>query len=458
MKQKKYKITFAAKILILQLVLSSIAVLAGFTWRVYAEVKKRDNVVYPGISIANLDLSGKTKAEGISMVKSKYVDELFKRKIKVQGLDKVYVVEGSKLISNYNIDSAVTSALNYGKNLGLFEKGRLIRKGAEKEFKVSFSYNEAYIKEFVTSISGEINKVPINATVEKMSDGSIKIIDDITGYKVENEKLESSLKEIVSNEIFNDATIKVPVQELHAAITKEMLNTIDYNIASFYTNYLLSSPERTQNIELAARFINGKCLQPGEIFSFNNIVGERTKERGFKEAAVIVGNKVESGYGGGICQVSSTLYNAVLKTGLKPVERAHHTLPAAYVDLGLDATVDWGSIDFKFKNTFNYPIYIEANTKNKVLYINIYSNSSLSKRKYVVTSNIYKTIQTSTKTIDDPNLPVGKVEDIQKGYDGYRVKVIRNALENGIVVNSEIISDDYYTPVIAVVKVGIKQE
>lgn len=455
MKPRKFKSTFAGKIIILQLILSSIVV---FTWRVYAEAKEWENLVYPGIRIANLDLGGKNKVESISMVKSKYVDELLKRKIKVQAIDKVYIVEGSNLISNYNIDNAVNSALNYGKDLGLFKKGRLIRKGAGQEIKVSFKYNEAYIKEFVEVIGREINKLPKNAAVEKMPDGSIKIVDEISGYKIQDEKLESSLKEIAGSAAINDAIIKAPIQKLEAAVTKEMLNTIDYNIASFNTGYQSSPTERAQNIELAARFINGKCLKPGEIFSFNNIVGERTKERGFKEAAVIVGNKVESGYGGGICQVSSTLYNAVLKTGLKPIERTHHTLPTAYVDLGLDATVDFGGIDFKFKNTFNYPIYIEANTKNKVLYINIYSNSSLGKRKYVVTNNIYKTIQTSTKTIDDPNLPVGQVEDVQKGYDGYRVKVIRNAFENGIVVNSEIISDDFYNPVTGVIKVGIKEE
>lgn len=456
MKPRKYKLTFAAKILIIQFILCSTAVFAGFTFRVYAEGKKWDNVVYPGISIANLDLSGKTKAEGIALVKSKYVDELYKKKIKVQALDKVYIVEGSKLISNYDIDSAVNSAFNYGKNLGLFKKGILIRKGAEQEFRVSFNYNEEYIKKFVASIAGEINKPPTNATVEKMPDGGIKVVADVDGYKIENEKLESSIKKVVSESV-NDVAIKAPIQELHAAVTKEVLGTIDYNIASFHTDYLSSSPERSQNIELASSFINGRCLLPGEVFSFNDIVGERTKERGFKEAGVIVGNKVESGYGGGICQVSSTLYNAVLKTGLKPVERTHHTLPSTYVDLGLDATVDWNDIDFKFENTFNYPVFIEASTKNKVLYINLYSNSSLAKRKYVVTNNIYKTIQSTTKVVDDPNLPIGQVEDVQKGHDGYMVRVIRNVIENGIVVNSELISDDFYTPVTGVTKVGIKQ-
>jgi len=185
---------------------------------------------------------------------------------------------------------------------------------------------------------------------------------------------------------------------------------------------------RANNIEICVKALNAKLLMPGETFSFNEVVGERTKERGYMEAPVIIDNKVESGIGGGICQVSSTLYNAILKAGIEDIDRTHHSLPSSYVGLGLDATVDWGNIDFKFINTLGYPLYIEGHTQDKKLYINIFSNSNLSKKKYIIENNI----------IEENNV--------------YKVKVIRKTYESGRLINSEFISNDEYTSADSAIK------
>jgi vancomycin resistance protein YoaR len=126
--------------------------------------------------------------------------------------------------------------------------------------------------------------------------------------------------------------------------------------------------------------------------------------------------------------------------------------------LGLDATVDWDGIDFKFKNTSAYPIYIEAYSENRKLNINIYSNSSLAVKKYNISNNIYETVPSSVKIIDDPNIPEGQVLVEQKGYDGHKVKTVRNIYENGAVVGTETISDDFYTPVPSIVRKGVKTD
>ena len=139
------------------------------------------------------------------------------------------------------------------------------------------------------------------------------------------------------------------------------------------------------------------------------------------EAPVIIDSKVDSGLGGGICQVSSTLYNAILKAGIQDIVRTHHSLPSTYVDLGLDATVDWENIDFKFVNTLNYPMFIEMYTENKKLFVNIFSNSDLNKKEYVIENNVN----------EDDNV--------------YKVNVIRKTYESGNLINSELISNDIYT-------------
>ncbi len=166
---------------------------------------------------------------------------------------------------------------------------------------------------------------------------------------------------------------------------------------------------------------------------------------------------MESGLGGGICQVSSTLYNTILLSNIKSTERMHHTLPSSYVPLGMDATVDWGNIDYKFKNTFSYPIYIEGIADGSSIIFNLYSNSELKKRTYSIWNEVYNTINANMKTEDDPNLPEGKQEIVQNAYTGYKVRVYKNILENGKVIGKELVSDDFYRPIEGLAKVGPKK-
>jgi len=201
---------------------------------------------------------------------------------------------------------------------------------------------------------------------------------------------------------------------------KEVLSQINTCIASFSTSLDSASSTIASNIEICVKAINGKVLMPGETFSFNEVVGKRTKERGYLEAPAIDESKVESGLGGGICQVSSTLYNAILISGIQKIDRTQNSLPPKYVGLGLDATVDWDHIDLKFTNTLEYPIFIEGKINSKNLYINILSNSKLNAKKYIIENNI---------------LEEGNV---------YKVKIIRKTYENGKFVTSEVISDDTY--------------
>ena len=231
-----------------------------------------------------------------------------------------------------------------------------------------------------------------------------------------------------------DIHIEAPIQKTEAEITQTKLSLINTCISSFSTSFQSSSYMRANNIDVSVKAINGKLLLPGETFSFNDVIGERTKERGYMEAPVIINNKVESGIGGGICQVSSTLYNAILKAGIQNIVRTHHSLPSSYVELGLDATVDWENIDFKFINTLDYPMYIEMYTENKKLYINIFSNSDLNKKKYIIENNVN----------EDNNV--------------YKVKVVRKTYESGNLINSELISNDVYTLASLFLKKGTENQ
>ena len=456
MGKTKYRMTKVAKALIIQLIICSIGIICGFTWEIHNENAKWDSLYYPGVQIANLDLSGRTKDEGERLLKSEYLDRLNDYSINIKGSDKVFVLEYSDLIKSIDIDKALDKAFEAGKSLDFRSKFLLLKQGILDDFKIEITLNKDYLKEFIADIETEVKKEPINAAIEKSPDGIIHIINDVKGLKVQKDKLEEYIRDAVSKKPFQICDIELPVEEIIAPITSDMLSTIDTKIASHSTCFVSSPIGRSRNVELAAKAIDNKIIAPNEVFSFNDIVGERTKEKGYMVAPVLEDGDYKSGLGGGICQVSSTLYNVVLKSGINPIERKNHSLPAAYVDLGLDATVSWGTIDFKFKNTLDYPIFIESYTKNKVLYINFYSNSDLTKREYIIRSDVYDKIPPKVQIIEDDNLQISETEVVREGFDGYWVKTVRNTYEDGELIDSEIISDDYYLPVNGIIKKGTR--
>lgn len=439
-----YRITITAKTLILQMLIFLIGTACGLSWKAYTCNKKWDSLIFRDVKVSGLHLNSRSIKDDEELIKIQYIDPLMKNNIVIAANDKIYTLNSSELIKRYDIKSEADGLPDLNEKLSLYEKSKLLKKGAKQLYNVVFTYDEDYIKERIKVIEKDLNRQPANASVTRLDNGNIIINPDVKGYKLEAGKLEDEIKKNINDKSGSCIRIKAPITEIKAAITKDKISPINAKISSFTTNFSSSSYERSNNIELSTKLLNGKILMPDEIFSFNDCVGERTAGRGFMMASVLVGDKVESGIGGGICQVSSTLYNAILRAGMKPIERTHHTLPSSYVELGLDATVNWKNIDFKFKNTLGYPVYIEGYTQNKNLYINIYSNSSLLVNKYVISSNVYKTTYQIAKVSAGSNLSNGQVLIAQEAYNGYNVKITRDTYENARLVKSEIISEDEY--------------
>jgi vancomycin resistance protein YoaR len=423
---------------------------------IYFTIERYSNVIFPGVSVQGVDLSGKTKEETIVILREKFGDAVLDKKIHIRTPKKTYTISYSELNSQYNIIETTDEALAYGKNLNIISKFKAISKPIRKDYELKFSYNNKPIDDVIKDIQKNINEAPKDASIQLLN-GKFNITDSKKGMELESDKLRELIIKGINGIIEEDIEIDAPIKVLNPKIEDEALKSIDTRIASYSTGFTTSSQARSTNIDLSTKSINGKVLMPGDTFSFNEIVGERTKERGYQEAGVIVNQQLDSGVGGGICQVSSTLYNAVLQANIKTTERVHHTFPSTYVGIGLDATVDWGNIDFKFMNSYDYPILIEGYTKNKHLYFNIYSNSALAKRTYSISSEIYETVEPTTKYIDDPNLEEGKTEVVKKAYTGYRVKTFRNIYENGKFINKELVANDYYVPVNGIIKKGTKK-
>ncbi|MDO5557366.1 MAG: VanW family protein [Clostridia bacterium] len=227
-------------------------------------------------------------------------------------------------------------------------------------------------------------------------------------------------------------------------------------ISKFTTKYDTGNKERSTNLELASNKINGIIIKPNEEFSYNKAVGKRTLQGGYKEAAIYANGQIEQGVGGGICQISSTLYNAALLANLQITSRQNHYFKPSYASEGRDATVSWGTIDFKFKNNRTYPIKISSETKNGVVIISILGIKEDTEYQILIQSEILSVIPYETKYIEDNDVDKETAVIEQRGENGTITETYRVLKNGGNIISKELISRDVYNAIPEIIKVSNK--
>ena len=245
--------------------------------------------------------------------------------------------------------------------------------------------------------------------------------------------------------------IGLVLQELPPPVMAEDLAMIDGPIAEMNTR-IRGTSQRVRNVTIATQHIDGTLLAPGDVFSYNKVVGKRSEEGGYQKATIFVKGRHVEDVGGGICQTASTLYNAVLKAGLKVVRRQPHCTPVVYVPYGLDATVAYGAVDFQFENDTDNPVYVYAHAKGRSLTFRLYSKRNPG--RHVVLEKVRQVVTPSTTTVvEDKTLPAGKRVVKDKGAPGYNIQWKRTIEDDGKPARTELITSRY-KPVSAIVAVG----
>lgn len=254
-------------------------------------------------------------------------------------------------------------------------------------------------------------------------------------------------------------TYKIPLKITKPEIAVKDLGDklFKQSLAKYTTIYDAGNYNRAHNVALAAKTINGTILLPGETFSYNGTLGNTNAAKGYKQATAYAGGKVVQSYGGGICQVSSTLYNAVLYANLEIVERYNHSYVVSYVPAGRDATVAYGGKDFKFKNTRQYPIKIVASAKNGVVSISIMGIKEETEYEVVLTSSVLSTKARTVIYENNSSLAEGTEKVIQKGYDGKTSIAYKILKLNGKTISKTVLSKDTYNPMNRIVEIGTKK-
>ena len=216
-------------------------------------------------------------------------------------------------------------------------------------------------------------------------------------------------------------------------------------LSTFTTKYDASNADRTTNLRLACQKLNGKVLLPGETFSYNKTLGERTVAKGYRNGKIYENGEVVDGIGGGICQISSTLYNTVLLGNLEIVERRNHQFVPSYLPAGRDATVVYGATDFKFKNTRKYPVRFIASVSNGVATVAMYGIKEDEEYTISFSTKTISTIPPATKYEEDPSLPSGQEKVKQAGSNGLVTETYITKSLNGKVVSTKLLSRDTYS-------------
>lgn len=300
-------------------------------------------------------------------------------------------------------------------------------------------------------IRNEIYKEPKDAYVEK-NPTKVHVEEDGVDFGISIEEIKTMMQE------------KKEEYEIPLKITKAKKKLSDLGeeafpdqISTFSTIYDASAYNRSTNIALAAKKINGTIVMPGETFSYNKVVGRRTIEAGFKEGISYIGGKSVPDVGGGVCQVSSTLYNTALLANLDITERSNHMFLTGYVSASRDATVYYGSLDFCFKNTRNYPIKITASAKNGVCKVSMYGIKEETEYEVIIQSKVISYINYKTTYKEAPTLEEGKEVVEQYGHTGCISEGYKILKKNGKVVSQTLLSKDSYRAKERIVRKGTKK-
>lgn len=486
---------------------------------VFSILNINNNKILIGVKIDNIDVSNLTLNEAEEKINNWY-KENDEKNIILSYKELQENINISSIIIDKDINNATQEAYKVGRSGNIIKNNYAILFSllTGKNINVNIEYNEEEIDKKIEEINSKLPGAVIQSNYY-IENNNLIIKKGSSGIQVKKEKLKQSIKDCINNEnkeisieVEKVSPEKIDIEKIYKEIYKEAqnayvsteptkvnpeVNGVDFTISieeakkileeekeeyiiplkitipeitiedlgeeafpdklgEFTTRYDASNENRSTNLELASEKINGTIVLPGETFSYNKIVGERTISAGYKEATVYSGGKVVDGIGGGICQISSTLYNVVVYANLEVTSRSNHRFITSYVEVGRDATVSWGTIDFCFKNTRTYPIKVVSEVSGGVVRIGIYGIKEEKEYDVTIQSTITEKIPYTINYIDDSKLEKGQEVIEQWGAEGAKSITYKIIKYNGIVVSKEVLSTDTYSPLERIIRRGTK--
>ena len=505
-------------IVVLFIIISSLTILLALFSTVFALVNVSNTKIISGVHIKGIDVGGLTKEEATQKLQGDLSAQLekditlncedYETSINPAQIEFNYQIEDA-VKEAYQIGREGNIFENNYQILATFMQ--------KKNLSIAYQYNQENLKNLIADIEPNLPRA-LKQYSYYVEDGKLIITKGTEGYVIQQDELANRIIESIQKEKQEEKKVEIPVEikqpesidldKIHQEIYVEPQNAyyttnpftiyphvegVDFDVekakamlqedkeeytiplkytkpdvttnqigteafpdllSSFSTKYDASNKNRSNNLKLAINKINGVVLMPGEEFSYNKVVGERSIAAGYKEAKVYSNGQVVDGLGGGICQISSTLYNAVVYANLDVTSRRNHQFVTSYVKAGLDATVVYGSTNFKFKNSRSHPIKIVGSVGGGVAKIDIYGIREETEYEVRLEPVVINTIPFTTKTITDSSLPAGKKVVEQKGANGVKTVTYKYLILNGRTVSKTVLSSDTYNPMQKIIRVG----
>ncbi|MBC8631370.1 VanW family protein [[Eubacterium] tenue] len=442
---KRHKIYF--------LLIISILCYFGLIGKSYAINK--ESKICKNVYIENIDVSGLTKSEAVDKInrlicKSNNINLFYK--------DKNYNLKLEDIGFYYKVEEVIKKAYEVGRNKDILSdiKTKMnLYLGEKVNFKLYVGYEKNKLETYIFNLAKDIYVSPIDSEI-KLNENKFKVSYEKNGIEVNKKELFTLLDKKIINKDYSKCYI--PTSIITPKYTFEKLSKINTILGTYETEFNSKNKNRVNNITIATNKINNTLIDSNEKFSFNETTGKRDIEQGFKEAPIILNGKLELGMGGGICQVSSTIYNAALYSGLEIIQAKNHSIPSSYIQKGRDATVSYGNIDLIFENKFDSPILIQSKVENNKIISTIYGNHE--DKKYIdIKTNIVETIPQEIIVKRSDKLYEGKTKVGEKGRRGYKVNTYRiYKNEDGSINKEELINECYYPPKNKVIVKGTKKK
>ena len=514
--RKKNKLNKNTKVIKIGILLSLIL----FISVIFSILNIGNDKIIKGVKIGNVDVSDLSMEEATNKVNTYYKEKTLSD-INVEYEEMQEIINIEQLNPSIDIDKIVKEAMLIGKSGNIIKDNYQIlftlvfKNNLKYDVKLDEKEINKKIEELNSKLPGALQKT--NYYIE---DENLIIIKGKKGIEINKEEFIKKINETIKKEekrfeipVENSVPEEIDIEKIYKEIYKEaknayieenptqvhaQVNGVDFAISleqakqiiseekeeyviplkitipeitlddlskeafpqilgTFTTTYSASNENRETNLKLSSEKINGTIIMPGEIFSYNKIVGERTIAKGYKEAAVYSGGKVINGIGGGICQLSSTLYNAVVYANLEIVSRSNHMFLTSYVTAGRDATVSWGTLDFSFKNTRKYPIKVVSIVKNGLVTVEIQGLKEEKEYEVVIENKVTEVIPYQVKYVKDDKLEEGETQIVQYGANGAKSITYKVLKYNGNVVSREILSTDTYSALERIIKIGNKK-
>ena len=411
----------------------------------------KDGKILEGVSVEGISIGGMTKKEAENVIESE-MKTIHKEEVTLYVDDEKTSAKIDSLGAAADAQKTVKEAYDLGRSGSIFDRYSDVKK-KEHKLRVYRQYDKSAFEKKIKNATKKIITEPRNASV-KRKNGKFVVIKEKTGYTLNMNETFANFKKAVES---GKHQFELDVVKKKAKYTSKDMAEIKDVLGTYTTEYGGSPYGRKVNVANGASKINGSMVYPGETLSVYKTVSPFTKENGYALAGSYENGQTVQTYGGGICQVSTTLYNAVIRAELKIVERFPHSMTVHYVPRSADAAIAGTHKDMKFKNTFDTPIYIEGKANGSTITFTVYGKKKDPKRTVEFLSETTQVKESSESTVNDNTLAEGQKVVESYGHTGYSARLWKIVKINGKQVSKKVFNTSTYMSTPTVYRVGTKK-